>query len=79
MFRRCDVGLAFSVAAFIKTDILIVDEALSVCDDKFCGKALEKMRSMKEKGTAVLFVSYSGSRLSALARERFGLKTAGVR
>lgn len=65
--------LAFSIAAFIKTDILIVDEALSVCGDKFSEKALYKMEEMKERGTAVLFVSYTGEEIIRLCERAIWL------
>lgn len=50
--------LAFSIAAHVKTDILILDEALSSCSEKFRRKCEEKIAKMKEQGTAVLSVSY---------------------
>lgn len=65
--------LAFSIAAFIKTDILIVDEALSACDDTFREKAVDKMMEMKENGTAVLFVSFVGEHILRLCEKAIWL------
>jgi len=65
--------LAFSIAAFIKTDILIVDEALSVCGEEFCAKAIKKMKEMKKNGTALLFVSYSGDQIIRLCERAIWL------
>lgn len=51
--------LAFSVATIVDPEILIVDEILSVGDIAFQQKSENKMRSMIEGGTTVLFVSHS--------------------
>lgn len=66
--------LAVSIAAFIKTDILIIDEALSVCGYEFCEKALEKISEMKKNGTAVIFVSYSGEQIITLCEKAIWLE-----
>lgn len=54
MFAR----LAFSVAINVNPDILIVDEILSVGDQKFQIKCLKKMKEMMNNGTTVLFVAH---------------------
>ena len=51
--------LAFSVATIVDPEILIVDEILSVGDIAFQAKSMEKMLSMINGGTTVLFVSHS--------------------
>ena len=51
--------LAFSVATALRPDILIVDEALSVGDAYFQHKCMQRIRSYREAGTALLFVSHS--------------------
>lgn len=51
--------LGFSIATVVKPEILIVDEVLSVGDFKFKEKSENKIRSMMEGGTTVLFVSHS--------------------
>lgn len=71
--------LAFAIAAFVKTDILIVDEALSVCDEKFCDKCIEKMSEMKTKGTSILFVSYSGEQIIQLCEKALWLDSGEVK
>lgn len=54
------VRLAFSVAAHLNTDILIVDEVLAVGDAEFQKKCLGKMESVsKGQGRTVLFVSHN--------------------
>ena len=51
--------LAFSIATIVNPEILIVDEILSVGDMAFQQKSEEKMRSMINGGTTVLYVSHS--------------------
>lgn len=51
--------LGFSVAAFLKPDILIVDEILAVGDLSFQAKCLAHMRGLPENGTTVIFVSHN--------------------
>jgi lipopolysaccharide transport system ATP-binding protein len=51
--------LAFSVAAHLETEILFVDEVLSVGDSEFQKKSLRKMRDAALQGRTVLFVSHS--------------------
>jgi len=54
------VRLAFSVAAFLEPEVLIVDEVLAVGDIEFQRKALGKMQDIsKGEGRTVLFVSHS--------------------
>ncbi|MCM1054445.1 MAG: ATP-binding cassette domain-containing protein [Bacteroides sp.] len=50
--------LAFSTAAHVRTDVLILDDALSAVDAGFRAKCEERIAKMKEAGTAVLSVSY---------------------
>lgn len=53
------VRLAFSVAAHLDPEILIVDEVLAVGDARFQKKCLGKMKSVsKSEGRTVLFVSH---------------------
>jgi len=51
--------LAFSIAAFMEPDILIADEVLAVGDAKFQRACLQKMSSLGEQGSTVIFVSHS--------------------
>lgn len=54
------VRLAFSVAAHLQHDILIVDEALAVGDADFQSKCLQKMHSItRQEDKTVLFVSHN--------------------
>lgn len=54
------VKLAFSVAAHLDSEILIMDEVLAVGDMKFQQKCLKKMREVAEnEGRTVLYVSHN--------------------
>jgi ABC-type polysaccharide/polyol phosphate transport system ATPase subunit len=51
--------LAFSVATDVDPDILLVDEALSVGDERFQLKCLDRMESFRRAGKTVLLVSHA--------------------
>src|ERR1700748_78220 len=51
--------LAFSIAAHLDPEILIVDEVLAVGDAEFQKKCLGKMRDVTSDGRPVVFVSHS--------------------
>lgn len=54
------VKLAFSVAAHLDSEIIIMDEVLAVGDMAFQKKCLDKMRQVaKEEGRTVLYVSHN--------------------
>jgi ABC-type polysaccharide/polyol phosphate transport system, ATPase component len=58
--------LAFSVAAHLETEILLVDEVLAVGDAAFQKKCLARMNTVAHEGRTVLFVSHSMSAVQAL-------------
>jgi lipopolysaccharide transport system ATP-binding protein len=53
------VRLAFSVAAHLEPEILIVDEVLAVGDVAFQRKCLNKMEDVRAHGRTILFVSHN--------------------
>ncbi len=53
------VRLAFSVAAHLEPEILLVDEVLAVGDTDFQKKCLGKMEDISKEGRTVLFVSHN--------------------
>jgi lipopolysaccharide transport system ATP-binding protein len=60
--------LAFSVAAHLETDILLVDEVLAVGDIGFQQKCLGKMEDAASQGRTVLFVSHNLSAIRDLCQ-----------
>lgn len=63
------VRLAFSVAAHLEPEILIIDEVLAVGDAEFQKKCLGKMDEVsKRKGRTVLFVSHNLTAVSQLCQ-----------
>ena len=50
--------LAFSVATDVDPDILLVDEALAVGDERFRMKCRQRMEAFRQAGKTVLFVSH---------------------
>jgi lipopolysaccharide transport system ATP-binding protein len=60
------VRLAFSVAAHLEPEILIVDEVLAVGDMQFQKKCLGKMEDVGKEGRTILFVSHNMALVQAL-------------
>jgi len=60
------VRLAFSVAAHLEADILIVDEVLAVGDAQFQQRCLGKMEEVSSGGRTVLLVSHNMAAVSRL-------------
>ncbi len=60
------VRLAFSVAAHLDTEILLVDEVLAVGDAKFQRKCLGKIGQVAQRGRTALFVSHNMVPVSTL-------------
>lgn len=59
------VRLAFSVAAHLEPEILIVDEVLAVGDAQFQKKCLGKMEDVGNQGRTILFVSHNLGAISS--------------
>lgn len=53
------VRLAFAVVTSVDPDILVVDEALSVGDQHFQKKSMDRMMAFKEQGKSLIFCSHS--------------------
>ena len=62
------VRLAFSVAAHLEADILIVDEVLAVGDSSYQKKCIDKMKETVRAGSTVLFVSHQLATLKNLCK-----------
>jgi lipopolysaccharide transport system ATP-binding protein len=58
--------LAFSVAAHLETEILLVDEVLAVGDASFQKKCLNKMETVGRQGRTIFFVSHNMNAVTRL-------------
>ena len=60
------VRLAFSVAAHLEPEVLLVDEVLAVGDAEFQRRCLGRMEDIGESGRTVLFVSHNMQAMTQL-------------
>ena len=73
------VRLAFSVAAHLEPEILIVDEVLAVGDADFQKKCLGKMNDISNKdGRTILFVSHSMPTIQKLCNKGMFLQNGSM-
>lgn len=72
------VRLAFSVAAHLQTEVLIVDEVLAVGDAAFQRKSLARMTAVAQEGRTVLFVSHNMAVIQALCQRGIFLQSGQV-
>ena len=71
--------LAFSVAAHLDPEILIVDEVLAVGDIGFQKKCLGKMRDIGATGRTVLFVSHDMNSISRLCDRAIWIESGRIK
>ncbi len=62
------VRLAFSVAAHLEPEILVMDEVLAVGDAAFQQKCLDKMHEIRQQGRTILFVSHDMAAITRLCK-----------
>jgi ABC-type polysaccharide/polyol phosphate transport system ATPase subunit len=55
MFTR----LAFAVSSHLRADVLILDEVLSVGDEEFRLRSLQKIEQLARQGSAILFITHN--------------------
>lgn len=72
------VRLAFSVAAHLEPDILIIDEVLAVGDADFQKKCITKIDSQTKLGRTVLIVSHNLSLIASLCNKALLLENGKV-
>ncbi len=71
--------LAFSVAAHLETDILLVDEVLAVGDTRFQEKCLGKIGSVARDGRTVFLVSHNLDAVLSLCTTALWLEGGSLR
>jgi lipopolysaccharide transport system ATP-binding protein len=72
------VRLAFSVAAHLEPEILLVDEVLAVGDAGFQAKCLDRMGSAARSGRTALFVSHNMTAVLNLCSRAYLLEEGNV-
>jgi len=72
------VRLAFSVAAHLDPEILLVDEVLAVGDAEFQKKCLGKMGEVASEGRTVLFVSHNMNAVETLCNKAITLQNGQI-
>jgi lipopolysaccharide transport system ATP-binding protein len=72
------VRLAFSVAAHLDPDILLLDEVLAVGDAAFQRKCMNFARSLEKKGSTILFVSHNMFSIKTMCQRVIYLKKGKV-
>lgn len=73
------VRLAFSIAAHLEPQILLVDEVLAVGDTGFQKKCMDKMGDVSKKGLTILFVSHQLNQIRRLCSRAIWLDEGQVR
>jgi ABC-type polysaccharide/polyol phosphate transport system ATPase subunit len=71
--------LAFSIATDVNPDILLIDEVLSVGDQNFQAKSLERTRSLITSGGTVILVSHNLELLREECSRVIWLDSGGVK
>ena len=72
------VRLAFSVAAFLESEILIVDEVLSVGDQQFQNRCIQRLQDIIKDGRTVLFVSHGAGQVRKLCSRAICLQRGEI-
>jgi lipopolysaccharide transport system ATP-binding protein len=74
-----EVRLGFSVAVHLEPDILLIDEVLSVGDEAFQRRCLERMDLLRDRGQTIVFVSHVLPDVARLCRRVVYLDRATIR
>ncbi len=73
-----NVKLAFSVAAHLEPEILIMDEVLAVGDAAFQQKCLDKMNDIRQQGRTIFFVSHNMPAITRLCKRAILLEKGKI-
>jgi len=73
------VRLAFSVAAHLEPEVLLIDEVLAVGDAAFQRKCIGKMNAVADQGRTILFVSHNMGAVTNLCNQSVWLDNGHVK
>ena len=73
------VRLGFAIAVNVEPEILLIDEVLSVGDQSFQRKSIEKIDSFRKDGRTIIVVSHSTSQLQQLCKNVAWLEKGELR
>ena len=73
------VRLGFAVAAHLNPDILVVDEVLSIGDNEFPCKAVNKLKEINAQGVTILFVSHNMNTVLSLCKTGLLLENGKIK
>lgn len=72
------IRLAFAVAANIETELMIIDEVLSIGDADFRKKSLSKMIEISKNGTAIILVTHNMLPIQAMCKKTIHLEHGSI-
>ena len=82
-FRKLSSGMkskiAFSLASFVKPDILILDEVLSVGDMSFRAKSEQRMKELFDSGVTTILVSHAIEQIREMCTKVLWLEKGHMR
>lgn len=73
------VRLGFSIATSVDPDVLIIDEALAVGDQRFQQKCVDRMAAFRKAGKTIIFCSHSMYLVNELCSDSIWLHKGRVR